>query len=117
MAATAQSPSAVIGVSGALVAVDPSRFVTPLHEDQEHTDGIFGRHCDPIASAASGLDAGVRSVHRSIEVHGRDLKPGSAEHRLEEPAKGAVLGADVLGEVLARVPPRGISGGLAEPNA
>ena len=63
----------------------------------------------------SALDAGVGAVEAALELRVRDLEAGRAEHRLEEPAEGAELGADVFGVVLAGVPLGGIRRGVPEP--
>lgn len=50
-------------------------------------------------SLLAGLDAGVGGVEPPVVADLGDVQPGGGEHRLEEPAEGAVLGADVRGVV------------------
>ena len=47
-------------------------------------------------------DAGVGAVQAVRVRHVDDVEPGRVEHRLEQPAERAVLGADVLGVVARR---------------
>src|SRR5215213_9900859 len=59
--------------------------------------------CGPEEWSCSALTAGVGAVHRSAEVGGQELEAGSGQHRLQQPPEGAVLGADVGGQVGAGV--------------
>src|SRR5690349_24078894 len=63
----------------------------------------------------SALDAGIGAVEAALVRHVRDLEAGRGQHRLEQPAEGAELGADVFGVVLAGVSLGGIRRGVPEP--
>src|SRR5262249_49480368 len=63
---------------------------------------------------ASRSDARVLAVDGLAVARGHDLESGGPQHRLQEPAERAVLGADVLGQVLARVAGSGVGGGGAQ---
>src|ERR1700693_2944009 len=69
---------------------------------------VWGR--DRWGSVGS-LDAGVGAVEVALEIHGEDLEAGRGEHRLDQPAEGAELGADVYGVVLAGVAVSGVGRG------
>jgi len=60
-------------------------------------------------------DAGIRAVEPADELRGHDLEAGRGQHRLEQPAVRAELGADVLGVVLGGVSGGGIACSAGEP--
>src|SRR5215218_10487572 len=70
---------------------------------------------EQVVVCSSALAAGIGAVHRSAKVRGHDLEAGGSEHRFQQPAEGAVLGADVLGEVRPGVALGRIIGGVVEP--
>src|SRR5215472_5522562 len=61
------------------------------------------------------LDAGVGAVEAAVEADAGDLEAGDGEHRLEQPAVGAELGADVLGVVAGGVAVGRVDGGVPQP--
>src|SRR5881392_706314 len=63
----------------------------------------------------SALDAGVGAVEAALVLRVHDLEAGRGQHRLQQPAEGAELGADVFGVILAGVSLGGIRRGLPEP--
>src|SRR5215475_11453175 len=73
----------------------PDRTPAPRsHADQDHRQ-CLGYHL----ALSLCLDAGVSAVEAAVEGDAGDLEAGHGEHRLEKPAVGAELGADVLGVV------------------
>jgi hypothetical protein len=97
-------------IRGRLEALHDGRLPTPaelLATDAETLKlRVDGKPADMTLSAPA---AGVGAVHRSAEVRGHDLEAGGSQHRLQQPAEGAVLAADVLGEIGAGVARAGSS--------
>src|SRR5215469_15987544 len=89
----------------------PDRTPAPRqHADQDH------RRCSWLSSCLSPcLDTGVGAVETAVEGDAGDLEAGDGEHRLEQPAVGAELVADVLGVVAGGVTVGRVGCGILQP--
>src|SRR5215470_18052786 len=89
----------------------PDRTPAPrYHADQDHHQRL-GYHL----ALSPCLDAGVGAVEAAVEGDTGYLEASDGEHRLEQPAVGAELGADVLGVVAGGVTVGWVGGGVPQP--
>jgi hypothetical protein len=118
-AALAGSPAAISAIDSAGqhggANIRPAPATTDDKPPGNHEDHPPRLKDEQVVACSSALAAGIGAVHRSAKVHGHDLEAGGSEHRFQQPAEGAVLGADVLGEVRAGVSPGRIVGDVVEP--